>query len=1275
MQFVTDGPDIPDLLLQAHEEGRVVFFCGAGISYPAGLRDFKWLVEQIYQSNGETFSEIESESYCRGQYDATLDLLERRLTGQRIAVRRALEQALKPNLRRKGATDTHAALLSLASTREGALRLVTTNFDRLFHAAAKRVGKALQVYAAPLLPIPKNSRWNGLVHLHGLLPDKTDDTALNRLVLTSGDFGLAYLTERWASRFVSELFRNFVVCFVGYSINDPVLRYMMDALAADRMLGEVTPQAWALGACEPGQEHHAAIEWTAKGVTPILYEIPVGGNDHSALHHTLRSWANIYRDGVSGKERVVVSHAMARPSASTQQDDFTGRMMWALSDQSGLPAKRFAEFNPVPPLDWLLDAFTEDRFGHTDLPRFCVPPHNDLNTYLRFSLIHRPTPYDRAPFMALAFGNIACGGWDDVMFHLARWLVRHLNDPRLIIWIAQRGGLLHDRWIALIEHELNRLSKLERDGNTRELDEIRSQAPHAIPSKQMQTLWRMFICGRVRSVWRNHDLYRWSDRLRREGLTTSLRMELRELLTPQVSLKKAYRWGHEADVVGEPETIRQLVDWEIVLAADSVHAFLRDCSEGCWIAALPHLLEDLQQLLCDALDLMRELEDANDRSDRSHWDLPSISPHWQNRDYHDWVSLIELVRDAWLASFHEDKARAARIALAWFEKPYPTFKRLAFFAASHDECIAPSQWVSWLLADQAWWLWSVGVMREVCRLFVLQGSSLKGAPQDLLEKAILLGPPRGMYSDDIDEGRWHEMVAHSVWLYLAKLQSSGLVLGVAAQRRLEELTSANPQWQLADKERDEFSHWMSGSGDPDHEENRQIDKAPRKRSELVLWLTKSKPGWPTLYEDNWPEVCRTRFFHSIGALCDLAKAGTWPAERWREALQAWSEEELVLRSWHYAAPVLQNMPEDVMQEIANGLTWWIEAASKSINRHEDILLLLCQRILALSFESGSKMTVNGEPIQRPVSEAINHPVGHITQALINFWFKQNPSDGDQLPNHLRSVFSALCDVRIELYRHGRVILGSRFIAFYRLDRQWTEQYLLPIFDWSRSTEAKAVWQGFLWSPRVFQPLLMAIKPHFLECANHYAELGEHRHQYASFLTYVALSSIEGYTDAEFRTAFSALPKDGLGAAAQALWQALEGTGDQSEDYWQNRVQSFWKQIWPKSRDLATPGIAESLTRLIIATRGQFPFACETLQNWLQPIAHADYVVRLLHESGMCHRFPESSLRLLNSIIDDRQWAPLELSKCLEVIKQQNPAMELDAQYQRLSVYARRRGIQ
>ena len=121
MQFVTNGPDIPDALLQAHEEGRVVFFCGAGISYPAGLPDFKGLVEEIYRQNCTKLSdsEIELAAFCRKQYDATLYLLERRLPGQRLAVRHALAEALKPKLRRKAAIDTQVALLRLARSREG----------------------------------------------------------------------------------------------------------------------------------------------------------------------------------------------------------------------------------------------------------------------------------------------------------------------------------------------------------------------------------------------------------------------------------------------------------------------------------------------------------------------------------------------------------------------------------------------------------------------------------------------------------------------------------------------------------------------------------------------------------------------------------------------------------------------------------------------------------------------------------------------------------------------------------------------------------------------------------------------------------------------------------------------------------------------------------------------------------------------------------------------------------------------------------------------------
>lgn len=1274
MQFITHGPDIPDALLQAHEEGRVVFFCGAGISYPAGLPGFKGLVEQIYRLNGTALSDIEREAFDRGQFDATLDLLERRLPGQRLAVRRALVKALKPKLRRRGATDTQAALLRLARSREGALRLVTTNFDRVFHAATKRTGQTFQAYSAPMLPIPKNSRWNGLVYLHGLLPDKTDDTALNRLVVTSGDFGLAYLIERWAARFVSELFRNYVVCFVGYSINDPVLRYMMDALAADRMLGELTPQTWALGDCEPGQELRKTIEWEAKGVTPILYHVPTGSHDHSALHQTLHVWADTYRDGVLGKERIVVSHALARPSASTRQDDFVGRMLWALSDKSGLPAKRFADFNPAPSLEWLLEAFSDERFRHGDLARFNVPPHDKVDDELRFSLIRRPAPYDRAPPMLLASGGATGSQWDDVMFHLARWLTRHLDDPRLVLWIAQRGGRLHDHWPWLIEHELERLGLLERDGKTTELDEIRSQAPKAIPGPLMRTLWRLLLSGRVKSSWRDLDFYRWKGRQKREGLTTTLRLELRELLAPQVALKKPFRWGEEEESADEPTRLRQLVDWELVLAADHVHSALRDLADEHWTSGLPQLLEDFQQLLRDALDLLRELGEADDRRDRSHWDLPSITPHWQNRGFRDWVSLIELLRDAWLSLRSNDSARATRIAKAWFELPYPTFKRLALFAASQGDCIPPEQWVDWLLADGAWWLWSADTGREVSRLLALQGRQLAGGSQERLEAAILAGPPREKYWDDLEADRWQNWVARSVWLRLAKLNASGLVLGASAAARLAELSHAHPQLRLAANEREEFSHWMSGTGDPDYEESRDVDIAPRKRRELVQWLTKPPPERRPFYEDTWRDVCRKHLLNSLYALCDLAREDVWPASRWQEALQSWSDGRLVLRSWRYAAPLVQTMPGAILQEISHGVTWWIETVSKSINRHEEILLILCNRILDLQLEAGTGMNSNGEPIDQPVAEAINHPVGHVTQALINLWFKRNPNDDDRLPSDIEPLFTKICDVQVERFRHGRVLLGSRLIALFRVDRIWTDQYLLPLFNWNNPSEAKAVWEGFLWSPRVYQPLLIAFKPQFLDCANHYADLGEHRQQFAAFLTYAALGTNEGYTVDEFRSAIGALPPEGLEKCAQALSQALESAADQREDYWKNRVQPFWQHVWPKSRDLATQRIAESLTRLVIAARTEFPAALAAVQDWLKPISHPDYVVQRLHESGLCAQFPEEALHLLNAVINDQQWAPRTLGQCLDVIAQAASRFSQDARYLRLREYSRKRGM-
>ena len=1254
-QFVRNGPDIPERLLQAHEDGRVVLFCGAGISYPARLPGFSGLVEKLYAALAVTPNAVQQAAIKAGQFDTAIGLLEGDIVGGRETVRQELSGILTPDLSAPSSTATHEALLTLGKTREGPTRLITTNFDRLFEEVIAAKSLTIERFKAPLLPVPKN-RWDGLVYLHGLLTAAPTSSELDRLVVSSGDFGLAYLTERWAARFVSELFRNYTVCFVGYSINDPVLRYMMDALAADRLLGESPPEMFAFGSYSKGKDEESGNEWRAKNVTPILYP---EYKRHAYLHKTLRTWAATYRDGVRGKERIVVEYAMARPLASTRQDDFVGRLLWALSDPEGLPAKRFADLDPVPSLDWL-EPLSEERYRHADLDRFDVPPRATVDDKLAFSLIRRPSPYPLAPWMCIADAGARRSRWDKVMPELARWLIRHLDDPALLLWLVKRGGQLHDDLVWWIEHRLDELAKLEREGNTTELAHIRANAPNAIPGPLMRTLWHLLLTGRVKSWLRDFDVYRWRGRFKRDGLTATLRLELRKTLTPRVSLREPFHWPAEEGERREPERMEDLVEWEIVLSTDHVHTGLRDMpKDERWTAALPELLTDFSALLRDALDLMRELGRAEDRSDLSYTHQPSISEHPQNRAFHDWTALIDLTRDAWLATAVQSPERAALVAESWWHTPYPLFRRLAFFAASQERVIPHRRALDWLLADDQWWLWSVETEREAMRLLVALAPQLDEARLRELEQAVLAGPPREMFKDDIEPERWTRIMDREIQLRLAKIAETGAVLGTAGKERLEALLARYPERKLAADQREEFPTWMG-----DGNELRKFVATPRRRRELIERL-RQPPSTDHWQEDDWRQRCSDNFATTACALCALTKEDVWPTDRWRDALQAWSEEKLIKRSWRYMAPFLTEAPREVLEALSHSVSWWLQAIAKTFEGHEACFFALARRILALDYQD------DGDT-DDPVFLAINHPVGHVTEALLRWWYRRSLEDGQGLPEELEPAFTELCDTRIDKFRHGRVLLAAHVITLFRVDHEWTTQHLLPLFDWRRSqAEARVVWESFLYSPRLYRPLMEVLKTSFLDTARQYALLGKLQGQYASLLTFAALDPGDTFTISELAAATRLLPQDGLHDSAQALVRALEGAGEPRADYWTNRVTPYLHAIWPKTRDNISPGIAESFGRLCVAAQDAFPEALALLRAWLLPAAHPGYLVHRLHEASLCGRFPEQALDFLSLVIGDQtQWPPSDLAACLEAMRTDAPELETDGRFQQLLAYLR-----
>ena len=101
-----DLPAIPERLLLAHARGDVLFLCGAGISIPAGLPDFRQLVLDVYRTLDRSVYEVlnkatsemrppskpersaltdlqraEVKRFVAGEYDVVLGMLERRLDG------------------------------------------------------------------------------------------------------------------------------------------------------------------------------------------------------------------------------------------------------------------------------------------------------------------------------------------------------------------------------------------------------------------------------------------------------------------------------------------------------------------------------------------------------------------------------------------------------------------------------------------------------------------------------------------------------------------------------------------------------------------------------------------------------------------------------------------------------------------------------------------------------------------------------------------------------------------------------------------------------------------------------------------------------------------------------------------------------------------------------------------------------------------------------------------------------------------------------------------
>ncbi len=204
--------DFPNQIIDAIREDKLVVFAGAGASAgePTSFPNFVDLANRIADGTGESAKEDACEVFLGA-------LKARGVAVNDIAAHILSETGRMHNM-------LHEAIVDLFPSLDK-VKIVTTNYDHMFEQVFEERGEKVPIYNSPALPLGDDIE--GIVHIHGNIDDS------KYMVVTDEDFGVAYLKEGYATRFLTRLFESYTVLFIGYSYKDVIMRYLTRAMYRD----------------------------------------------------------------------------------------------------------------------------------------------------------------------------------------------------------------------------------------------------------------------------------------------------------------------------------------------------------------------------------------------------------------------------------------------------------------------------------------------------------------------------------------------------------------------------------------------------------------------------------------------------------------------------------------------------------------------------------------------------------------------------------------------------------------------------------------------------------------------------------------------------------------------------------------------------------------------------------------------------------------------------------------------------------------------------------
>ena len=1262
MKFNPDGPSIPDILLERCDAGRVVFLCGAGVSLPSGMPTFVGLTRYVIDffdppAESDIMAAfrpwLDGQSAANVPLDQIFNLLH--LEYGKDEVNALVTERLSAPLETKDFGREHGLIKRISSSQSGVPQIVTTNFDRLFEVGPE--GEHLVQHVPPAFPdLNFGSKIEGITYLHGRLVDTGSE--IHPYVLSSADFGRAYLSEGWATNFIRHLLQRYTVVLVGYQAEDPPIKYLLQGLNHDGQYDRSR-----LYAFDRGLPEEIEAKWRDRGVTAIAY------SDHPELWRSMEAWANRADDPRKWRASIMAK-SMLDPKDLAPHE--RGQVAHILRTVHG--AKLFSEADPIPHPECVcvIDAnvrsakqirgYGEDAevfdpvgaYGLDDDLKGISEEDRKQGLCNDNLLVWRGE--DDNPHEFHRLGGRQADGFEATpkrLGHLINWLSKSIDSPTLAWWAIRQNGL-HPRLLKQFEWQIEHSKTLHE------------RARH---------IWNLILEHHrdPRNRQWNGDWFDLKKRINADGWTASVLREFRRVATPRLDIKPplGLRQSRPPCVPWEAIHLGDLGQFDVVLLER--HNEDLDVPDDL----LPQVFGILEEQLTVASGLLGDIDTVYYQTPTCYSDREVDGKRHIKKaaEVVTWfVQLFDRMAAKWpeLANAH---------ATNWPATDRFFFRKLKLYAFSKVYAFEADHVAEKVLSLDQETFWDIDVVRELLFLLVDRWGEFSQENRNQLTDRILTGPDQfSHWSDEEFHGRRDEFAAR----YARYLELQGCALTADRTERLAQMIRGILRWSDSWATSTVIEHGVhvgrvSTDEKPDAildlPVNEVISRAKKDLKRDFGSFTEKRP---------FTGLVKANPRKALSALTIAGKADDYPEAFWSSMINELPE-DIRPRLKRAFLNRVARLPHATISELRHTLGRWLEKNLVAFLEFDnDLGWTVYDHIVdgilsggASAAESGiGEVRRNGSVIQqsrRTYDHAINGPIGMCANALFHAVPGEKQEAGSLIPDHIKSRIERLFSAPGEGSDHAVSIACRELNWLMFVDPAWTQERLVPKLAFEHPASEPA-WNGFLHSgqvPRppvaeIIKPLLLDLFP-WVEGFSWNRDLSDVAAQWLGYMRVFHPNEPSGLSRGEMRSALRSMSDDSRNRFI--FWLGQVGQGN--ENGWTKHVIPLFNEDWPRERRYRTSASMRALIGMLDDTGDSFPAVYEAVKRFLVPVETNDhpfyrFTREISDEKPITTLFPEATLNLMNRVTPQvltRQTH--ELPKVLALIAEAAPYLASDPRYLRL----------